>query len=226
MTPGNTLLRGLHEIETTRPVGVGMHHVGPADNLQESKRAGKLRRPDSYFSDQFRLAHQALVLVSRGASERDAVQRAAASDPRLTNVKREALALVLGTTSEQDVIDILVRNAHPEEKMGMSARCLFRLTTYAMLRPGARGQMRRIEHSVRAIAPSDLIPRLEFFFGTLSALNTTGLLSGLRASERVALETHHPVRGGNYGVRILGSRVAVKILSLVSGPGKARIIRR
>jgi len=93
-----------------------MHHVGPADNLQESKRAGKLRRPDSYFSDQFRLAHQALVLVSRGASERDAVQRAAASDPRLTNVKREALALVLGTTSEQDVIDILVRNAHPEEK--------------------------------------------------------------------------------------------------------------
>lgn len=223
MTPGNTSLRGVHEIETTRPVGVGMHHVGPADNLQESKRAGKLRRPDSYFSDQFRLAHQALVLVSRGASERDAVQRAAASDPRLTNVKREALALVLGTTSEQDVIDILVRNAHPEEKMGTSARCLFRLTTYAMLRPGARGQMRRIEHGVRAIAPSDLIPRLEFFFGTLSALNTTGLLSGLRDSERVALETHHPVWWVNYCFRILGRGDAVTFLSMRSRPRYFRV---
>src|SRR3989442_10575901 len=138
MTPGNTSLRGLHETETTRPVGVGMHHVGPADNLQESKRAGKLRRPDSYFSDQFRLAHQALVLVSRGASERDAVQRAAASDARLTNVKREALALVLGTTSEQDLLDIHLQNALPEEKMGISARCLFRLATYALLRLGAK----------------------------------------------------------------------------------------
>src|SRR5207245_9860179 len=164
-----------------------MHHVGPADNLQESKRAGKLRRPDSYFSDQFRLAHRALALVSTGASERDAVQRAAASDPRLTNVKREALALVLGTTSEQDVIDILVRNANPEEKMGMSARCLFRLTTYAMLRQGAKGQMRRIEHSIRAIAPVDLIPRLEFFLGTLSALITYGILYMFCVYERVAL---------------------------------------
>src|SRR5437667_5371631 len=107
--------------------------------------------------------------------------------------------------------------------MGMSARCLLRLTTYAMLRPGARGQMRRIEHSVRAIAPSDLIPRLEFFFGTLSALNTTGLLSGLRDSERVALETHHPVWWVNYCFRILGRGDAVTFLSTRSRPRYFRV---
>src|SRR5438876_2601650 len=223
MTPGNTSLRGVHEIETTRPVGVGMHHVGPADNLQESKRAGKLRRPDSYFSDQFRLAHQALVLVSRGASERDAVQRAAASDPRLTSVKREALALVLGTVSEQDVIDILVRNGHPDEKMGMTTRCLFRLTTYAMLRLGAKGQTRRIEHGLRAIAPIELLPKLEFFLGTLPGSDRTQLLHGLGDSERVALETHHPIWWVNYCFRAFGRTDAVELLSSRTRPRYLRV---
>src|SRR5438309_11356572 len=107
--------------------------------------------------------------------------------------------------------------------MPTRARCVLRLTTYAMLRPGARGQIRRIEHSVRAIAPSDLIPRLEFFFGTLSALNTTELLSGLRDSERVALQTHHPAWWVNYCFRLLGRGDAVTFLSTRSRPRYFRV---
>jgi len=163
------------------------------------------------------------LLVSRGASERDAVQRAAALDPRSIGVKREALALVLGTVGEQDVIDILVRNVHPEEKMGMNARCLFRLTAYAMLRLGAKGRTRRIEHSLRTIAPIELLPRLEFFLGTLPAFDPTQLLHGLRDSERVALETHHPIWWVNYCFRAFGRTDAVELLSSRTRPKYLRV---
>ena len=183
----------------------------------------RLPARDSDHSIQFRLAYRALLLVSRGASERDAVQRAAALDPRSIGVKREALALVLGTVGEQDVIDILVRNVHPEEKMGMNARCLFRLTAYAMLRLGAKGQTRRIEHSLRTIAPIELLPRLEFFLGTLSAFDPTQQLHGLRDSERVALETHHPVWWVNYCFRAFGRTDAVELLSSRTRPRYLRV---
>jgi len=183
----------------------------------------RLPARDSDHSIQFRLAYRALLLVSRGASERDAVQRAAALDPRSIGAKREALALVLGTVGEQDVIDILVRNVHPEEKMGMNARCLFRLTAYAMLRLGAKGQTRRIEHSLRTIAPIELLPRLEFFLGTLSAFDPTQQLHGLRDSERVALETHHPVWWVNYCFRAFGRTDAVELLSSRTRPRYLRV---
>ena len=183
----------------------------------------RLPARDSDHSIQFRLAYRALLLVSRGASERDAVQRAAALDPRSIGVKREALALVLGTVGEQDVIDILVRNVHPEEKMGMNARCLFRLTAYAMLRLGAKGQTRRIEHSLRTIAPIELLPRLEFFLGTLSAFDRTQQLHGLRDSERVALETHHPIWWVNYCFRAFGRTDAVELLSSRTRPRYLRV---
>jgi 16S rRNA (cytosine967-C5)-methyltransferase len=199
------------------------NNVGPAHDLREVEDVKQLRRNDSDFSNQFKLAYRALLLVGRGASERDAVQRAADSDPRLTSVKREALALVLGTVSEQDVIDMIVRNAHPEEKMVISARCLFRLTTYAMLRLGANGPLRRIEHSLRAIAPIDLLPRLEFFLGSLPAFDPTQLLSGLRDSERVALETHHPVWWVAYCFRTLGRGDAVALLSSRPRPRYLRV---
>ncbi len=206
-----------------RRVNFERNDVGSAYDPRESKPAEKLRARDSDHSIQFRLAYRALLLVSRGASERDAVQRAAALDPRSRGVKREALDLVLGTVSEQDVIDIVVRNVHPEEKMGMNARCLFRLTAYAMLRFGARGQTRRIEHGLRAIAPIDLLPKLEFFLGTLPAIDPTQLFSGLRDSERVALETHHPVWWVAYCFHILGRGDAVALLSSRPRPRYLRV---
>ena len=208
---------------TLRPVNLTRDKVGSADDLQKSKRVQRLPASDSDHSSQFKLAYRALLLVSRGASERDAVQRAAASDPRLTSVKREALALVLGIVSEQDVIDILVRNGDPDEKMGVTTRCLFRLTTYAMLRLDPKGQIRRIEHSLRAIAPIELLPRLEFFLGTLPAFDLTQLLSGLRDSERIALETHHPVWWVDYCFRTFGRADAVELLSSRTRPRYLRV---
>src|SRR2546425_3344625 len=224
MTPGNASFTDVHEQGMPlRRVNLERNDVGSAYDPRESKPAEKLRARDSDHSIQFRLAYRALLLVSRGASERDAVQRAAALDPRSIGVKREALALVLGTVGEQDVIDIIVRNGQPDEKMEMSTRCLFRLTTYAMLRLGAKGQMRQVEHGLRAIAPIGLLPRLEFFLGTLPAFDPIQLLSGLRDSERVALETHHPIWWVNYCFRAFGRTDAVELLSSRTRPRYLRV---
>jgi 16S rRNA C967 or C1407 C5-methylase (RsmB/RsmF family) len=223
LTSGNPSPRDIYKGQTIRSVGVVENKVAVADELEESKHVEKLRGRDSDLSTQFKLAFRALVLVSRGASERDAVERAAASDPRLTRVKREALSLVLGTVNEQDVIDNLIRNAHLDEKIGISARCLFRLTTYAILRPGAQAQMKRIEHGLRDTAPIELLPKLEFFLGTLPAVDPTQLLFGLKDSERVALETHHPLWWVTYCFRILGRGEAVALLSSRPRPRFLRV---
>ena len=223
LTPDNTSLRGIYESQTIRPIRVGKNNAGSADDLRESRRIEKLRERDSDLSGQFKLAHRALVLVSRGASERDAVQRAAASDPRLTSVKREALALVLGTVNEQDLLDIHLQNALPEEKMGISARCLFRLATYALLRLGAKKHVSRIEHNLRVIAAIELLPRLEFFLGSLPAFDPTQPLSGLQDSERVALETHHPAWWVRYCFRMLGRGDAIALLSAQPRPRYLRV---
>ena len=190
--------------------------IGSTEDRHESDRVEKVRVHDSDLSSQFKLAYRALMLVSRGASEREAVQRAAASDPRLTRVRREALPLVMGTVNEQDVLDLIVQNLFHEEKIGTSARSLFRLAGYSLLRPGAKGQVRRMEHILRAIAPIDLLAKLEFFLGSLPAFDYSQVLFGLRDSERVALVTHHPVWWVNYCFRIFGRDNAVALLS--SGP--------
>src|SRR3989442_12329742 len=107
MTPGNILVRGIHENRIIMPVGTVKNNAGSTDDLQESKRADRLRERDSDLSGQFKLAHRALVLVSRGASEREAVQRAGASDPRLPGCKLKCLALLLGTVSGQAGLTVL-----------------------------------------------------------------------------------------------------------------------
>ena len=197
--------------------------IGPIDDRRESNRADEVRVHDSDLSSEFKLAYRALMLVSRGASEREAVQRVAASDPRLNGVKRQALALVLGTVSERDVLDIHIQNAMPGEKIGMSARCLFRLGVYAMRRLGAKGQVRRMEHILRVIAPNELLAKLEFLIVSLLALDPIQTFSGLGDSERVALETHHPVWWVNYCFRIFGRGEAIAMLSSTPRPRYLRI---
>jgi len=141
----------------------------------------------------------------------------------LAGFKRDALALVLGTVNEQDLLDIHVQNALPEGKMGINTRCLFRLATYAMLRLDTKKQVRRIEHGLRAIAPTELLPRLEFFLGSLPAFDPTQPLTSLRDSERVALETHHPEWWVSYCFRMLGRGDAVALLSSQPRPRYLRV---
>ncbi len=177
---------------------------------------------DSDLSKRFKLAHRALLLVAGGASERSAVERAVSSDPGLRNVKREARRLVLGTVGEQDLLDILVQNALPGEKLGISARCAFRLAAHVMLRSSENGRVRRTERSLREIVPIEFLPRLEFLLGTLAS-NQYPPLSGLRDSERVALATHHPLWWVQYCFRLFGRSGAIELLSAGPRPRYLRV---
>src|SRR5260370_597650 len=131
MHPGEGSSKGMYEKRSNLHDDAGVrNNIRPTDDRHKSSRVEKARVHESDLSSQFRLAYRALMMVSWGASEREAVQRAAASDPRLNSVKSGALALVLGTVSEQDILDIHIRKAMPEEKTGASARSLFRLAAY------------------------------------------------------------------------------------------------
>ena len=163
------------------------------------------------------------MLVAKGASEREAVQRASASDPRLNSVKPEALALVLSIVNEQDVLDIRIQNVMPQEKIGVTARSLFRLAAYAIGRLGAKGQVRRMEHILRVVSPIELLPKLEFLIASLLALDPIGRLSGLRDSEKVALQTHNPVWWVNYCFHIFGRGEAIAMLSSTPRPRYLRV---
>lgn len=105
----------------------------------------------------------------------------------------------------------------------MSARSLFRLTAYALLQSGGKSNLRRIERSLRSIAPIELLPRLELFLGTLLALDTSRPLNGLPDPERIALETHHPAWWVNYCFRVFGRGDAVALLSSMPRPRYLRV---
>jgi 16S rRNA (cytosine967-C5)-methyltransferase len=183
---------------------------------------GAAREQDFDLTDQLKLAHRALVLVSKGVSEQSSVHQATISDPRLTGFKREALALVLGTVREQNLLDLYVQNAFPDEKLGISDRCLFRLTTYTFLRLNSKRWIRRLERSLKTIVRPDLLPKLELFLGTLPAYDGSRFFSNLSDSERVALETQHPVWWVDYCFRMLGRSDAVRLLS---SPPRPRYVR-
>ncbi len=115
-----------------------------------------------------------------------------------------------------------MQNALPDEKLGTNVHSLFRLTTYVILRLGAKAKTRRIERSLRAIVRPDLLSKYEFLIGTLPAFDESRLFSNLSDSKRVALETHLPVWWVDYCFRMLGRGEAV---ALLSSPPRPRYIR-
>jgi 16S rRNA (cytosine967-C5)-methyltransferase len=205
------------------PKGLARKNSRDSFGREGSKEVRGRPQRDSDLTDQFRLAHRALVQVVGGASERNAVLQIAASDPRLNGVKRGALALVLGTASEQDLLDLHMQRVLPDEKLGINARCLFRLTTYAVLRRSKATKVRWIERSLRAIVPPSLLAKFEFLLGTLPAFEESQLFSDLRNSNRVALETHHPVWWVNYCFHMLGRGDAVALLTSQPRPRYLRV---
>jgi 16S rRNA (cytosine967-C5)-methyltransferase len=223
LTPSKLKLTGLrHDPSVLLPVSVTKKNPRDLYSQEKSGNFESRGERDSELVDEFRLAHRALVLVGRGASERNAVQQAAASDSHLTRAKGGALALVLGTVNELDLIDLRVRSALPDEKFGLSAHSLFRLATYAILRLGGKTKVRQIERNLRAICPVDLVPKFELLLGTLPAYDKAQFFSSLRDSERIALETHHPSWWVDYCFRMVGRGDAV---GLLSSPPRPRYLR-
>lgn len=223
MTPSKDTLAGVQDGSAVlSSVSFLKETLDESYNRQESMVLGAARKQDFDITDQLKLAHRALVLVDKGASEQSSVHQATISDPRLTGLRREALALVLGTVREQNLLDLYVQNAFPDDKLGISDRCLFRLTTYTFLRLKSKRMIRRLEGSLKAIVPPVLLPKLELFLGTLPAYDESRFFFNLGDSEKVALETQHAVWWVDYCFRMLGRSDAVRLLS---SPPRPRYLR-
>ena len=204
-------------------VGVTKTFAPDSDALRGFKRLDELPGRDADLADLFKLVIRALILVSQGASERNAVKQVISSDPRLNRAKRGAFALVLRIVNEQDLLDLYLHSALSEDKLGINARCLFRLTAYAILRLHAKLTVRQIEHALRAVVPLNLIPKFEFFLGTLPAYDESRFFSDLKVSEKVALQTHQQVWWVEYCFRMLGRADAVSLLSSKLRPRYLRV---
>jgi 16S rRNA (cytosine967-C5)-methyltransferase len=223
LTPSREPLTGVHDgSPVVSPQSVLKESAHDSYNRRRSMGTGEAHEQDFDLTDQLKLAHRALVLVSKGASEQKSVHQATISDPRLTGLKREALAMVLGTIREQNLLDLYLKNAFPDDNPGISARSLFRLTTYTFLRLNSKRKIRRIERGLKTIVPPDLLPKLELFLGTLPAYDESRFFSNLSDSERVALETKHSVWWVDYCFRMLGRSDAVRLLS---SPPRHRYLR-
>src|SRR5437016_11286783 len=89
--------------------------------------------PESKLLNKLRLAREALLLVSRGRSERSAVLRIASANPQLRREKSSAFTLVIDTVSRLDLLNRAVQTTFPGGKFDRKSLALFHLTAHLML---------------------------------------------------------------------------------------------
>src|SRR5690348_7926601 len=90
---------------------------------------------DLEFTRVFKSAHNALLRISKGSSERDAVAQSWAENRQLVGLRKETLALVLGTVSQQDLMDVLIGKTFPGRKFRTDTQCLLRLIVQIVTHP-------------------------------------------------------------------------------------------
>ena len=178
---------------------------------------------DRFLSRQQSGILQALMLVARGVSEREAVARVSASQPNLTVIRQHLLASVLEITKEQDVLDRIVQSTLTDRNLGTFAQVLFRLVAYNAIRTNAREQLHGLELAFRDIVPTDYISRVEILLATLVSPGNDSPLAGLGELERVSLETHHPKWWVEYCFKCFGRDRAIQLLSASPRPRYIRV---
>jgi 16S rRNA (cytosine967-C5)-methyltransferase len=178
---------------------------------------------DSDLSKAVQLASRALPLIAGGASERRAIVHVVLSAPSLATVKREALSLVLEILNEQDLLDRLIRDALPNEKVRTKTLSLYRLATHLTLQARDRKSLTQIERTLRNVTPAEHFPSLQLLVGTLAALDPSRRWFNLTDSEKIGLETHHPVWWVEYCFRLFGRGEAIGLLSAVQRPRYIRV---
>jgi 16S rRNA (cytosine967-C5)-methyltransferase len=191
--------------------------------LLKGSRGTAISVPDSDLSKAVKLALRALPLVARGASERGTILHATLLDPSLATVKREALSLVLQTLNEQDLLDRLIHDALPDEKVTTKTLGLYRLATHLILRAHDRESLKRVERTIRNVTPVDHLPSLQLLLGTLVPLDRNQQWPSLTDSERIGLETHHPRWWVEYCFRLFGRGEAIGLLSAGQRPRYIRV---
>lgn len=173
------------------------------------------------FQDKFVLAHRALVLVTGGSSEREAVTRAALTDRNPSSIRKEALALVIETIKQQDLLDRLLSEMFPKE--GDYVQCLLRLVLLLATRSEGISKSKRLELDLRGFVPPELLPKVEVLLGKHFEWRSLRKLTDVSEIESVSLETHNPPWWVSYCFKLLGRGETIDLLSVKSRRRYVRI---
>ncbi len=176
---------------------------------------------DPKLVDRLRLAREALLLVSKGWSERSAVSRIALSDPQLLSEKSSARALVTEVVSRLDLLDRAVQTTFPGSKLDRRGLSLLRLAAQLMLSDNM-GPKADLAKALRRISSELEAPKLEQLLGSLIARGSPDTSSEISDAKRVGIRTHNPPWWVSYCLYHFGRDTGLKILS---PPARPRYIR-
>ena len=168
---------------------------------------------DLDFATTFKLAHEALVRISKGSSERDAVAASIERNHCSVGLMEQTLALVLATVNEQDLLDDVISKVFVDRRFPTETRCLLRLVGNVVLRSHEAKAAQRLEHSLRNSLAPELVPTVEVMLGTLVGLDEVSPPAGLSDVDRVSIKTHNPSWWVRYCYRLLGRQEALNLLS-------------
>jgi 16S rRNA (cytosine967-C5)-methyltransferase len=177
---------------------------------------------DSKLVDRLRLAREALLLVSKGWSERSAVSRVALSDPQLRQEKSSARALVIDVVSRLDLLDRAILKSFSNSKWDRKNLALLRLAAQLMLSDTADPKAKLIQ-ALRKISSEVERPRLEQLLGYLVAQGPPEAPIDMSETEQVGLHTHNPPWWVSYCFYHFGRETGLKILSPPARPRYARV---
>ncbi len=177
---------------------------------------------DSKLVERLRLAREALLLVSKGWSERSAISNVAFSDPQLQSEKSSARALVIDVVSRLDLLDRAVQTTFPGSKLDRKSLALLRLTSHLML-SDATDPKADLVRALRRISSGLEGPRLELILGSLVANGPPEASSDMSDTVQVGLRTHNPPWWVSYCFYHFGRETGLKILSPPARPRYVRV---
>jgi len=177
---------------------------------------------DPDFVISFKIALDALVRVTKGSSERDAVAASIPTSRRSPGLVEKTLGIVLSTVDEQDLLDGVIGRVFPDHRFPTGTQCLLRLVAHVISRPDGRTVVKRLEHSLRNTLAPELIPSVELMLGTHTIKEELIVASGPSDVDRVSIKTHNPSWWVRYCFKLLGRKEAIELLS---GNPRVRYVR-
>jgi 16S rRNA C967 or C1407 C5-methylase (RsmB/RsmF family) len=177
---------------------------------------------DSVLAARLSLARDALVLLSKGQSERSAIARAASTDSYHGQEKSTALAIVVDLVAKLDFLDRAIQSVFPDAKPGREKLALFRLAAHLMLVNDADSRSDEVR-VLRKMSSDHERKELELLLGFLVAQGVPNLPSVGSESEQVGLRTHNPPWWVSYCFYHFGRETGLKILSAPTRPRYIRV---
>ncbi len=177
---------------------------------------------DEKIFDTLKLALDALVLVSKGHSERSAVARAAGRDQHRLSQSSRALAIVTATVSELDLLDRMIQQILPNVKISRESLALFRLASTLTSSKYSEPTVRLVE-ALRRIATNHNGILFERLLGSLIVFESRESVGTSTEVDQLSLQTHNPPWWVNYCIQQFGRQEALRILSFHDRPRYIRV---